>query len=177
MFIAFRYRRLKMQIFFSLTNLANYLLNITHFCDHKNVWKLFYQNIFSSCYFWHRLTPLLKLWNGKIKTVVFEVFDPSLKKIHNGPLKFGNPSTTHKFYVDLGPKSYLGSREPIVGSMGYGVGSFLICIFFRCYLYWSSKPVASKHHFLWILGRRRNKNIMCEKLYTMISELPSILRF
>ena len=33
--------------------------------------------------------------------------------------KFENPSTTHKFYVDLGPKWYLGPRDPIIGSMGY----------------------------------------------------------
>ena len=29
--------------------------------------------------------------------------------------KFENPSTTHKFYVDLGPKRYLGQRDPIIG--------------------------------------------------------------
>ena len=34
--------------------------------------------------------------------------------------KFDNPSTTHKFCVDLGPKRYLGPRDPIIGSMGYG---------------------------------------------------------
>ena len=43
------------------------------------------------------------------------------KKI--GPIKnqiFANPRTRHKFYVDLGPKRYLGPRDPIIGSMGYG---------------------------------------------------------
>ena len=36
--------------------------------------------------------------------------------------KFENPSTTHEFYVDLGPKRYLVQRDPIIGSMGYGGG-------------------------------------------------------
>ena len=34
--------------------------------------------------------------------------------------KFENPSTIHKSYVDLGPERYLGPRDPIIGSMGYG---------------------------------------------------------
>ena len=41
----------------------------------------------------------------------------------NGPLKikkFENPSTTLKFYVELGRKRKLGTRDPIIGSMGYG---------------------------------------------------------
>ena len=42
--------------------------------------------------------------------------------------KFENPSTTHKFYVDLGPKRYLGPRYPIIGSMGCGVPSTYIHI-------------------------------------------------
>ena len=33
-----------------------------------------------------------------------------------------NPSTTHKFYVDLGPKRYFGPRDPIIENMGYGGG-------------------------------------------------------
>ena len=36
--------------------------------------------------------------------------------------KFENPSSTHKFYVELDPKRYLGPRGPIIGSMGYGGG-------------------------------------------------------
>ena len=36
--------------------------------------------------------------------------------------KFQNPSTTHKFYVDLGPKRYLGPRDPIIGSIVMGGG-------------------------------------------------------
>ena len=39
--------------------------------------------------------------------------------------KFENLSTTHKFYVDLGQKKYLGPRYPIIGSMGYGGGGGL----------------------------------------------------
>ena len=36
--------------------------------------------------------------------------------------KSENLSTIHKFYFDLGPKRYLGPRDPIIGSMGYGGG-------------------------------------------------------
>ena len=36
--------------------------------------------------------------------------------------KFENPSTTHKFQVDLSPKRYFGPRDPIIGSMGNGGG-------------------------------------------------------
>ena len=36
--------------------------------------------------------------------------------------KFENLNTTLKYYVDLGPKRYLGSCDPIIGSMGYGGG-------------------------------------------------------
>ena len=31
-------------------------------------------------------------------------------------------STTHKFYVDLGPQKYFGPRDPIIGRNGYGGG-------------------------------------------------------
>ena len=34
-------------------------------------------------------------------------------------IKIENPSTTHKLYVDLSPKRYLGPRDPFIGSMGY----------------------------------------------------------
>ena len=39
-----------------------------------------------------------------------------IEKIQN----FENLSTTHTFYVDLGPKRNLGRRYPVIGSMGYG---------------------------------------------------------
>ena len=39
--------------------------------------------------------------------------------------KFENPSKTHKFYVNLGTKRYLGPRDPIIGIMGYGGGAKL----------------------------------------------------
>ena len=32
------------------------------------------------------------------------------------------PSSALNFYVDLSPKRYLGPRDPIIGSMGYGWG-------------------------------------------------------
>ena len=45
---------------------------------------------------------------------------PEISKIK----KFENPSTSHKFYVDLGPKRYFGPKDPIIGSMDYGGGGF-----------------------------------------------------
>ena len=113
LFYVSRYRRLKMQIFFSLTNLANYLFNIIHFYDHKNVRELFYQNILSPCYYYPRLAPLLKFWNEKIKKVVVGIFTHHWKKSKMEPLnlKSENRSTSRKFYFDLGPKRYLGSKR------------------------------------------------------------------
>ena len=93
--------KIKIQKKIYLRNLANYLLNITHFYDHiKFIFKLFYQDNISSCYYWHRLAPLPN----------FEI-----EKIQKR-----TTSTTRKFYVDLDPKGYLGPRDPIIGSMGYG---------------------------------------------------------
>jgi len=40
-----------------------------------------------------------------------------LKKFQIGPLKppkIENPGTIHKFYFDLGPKRYLGPRDPVI---------------------------------------------------------------
>ena len=56
------------------------------------------------------------------KKGIFGIFYAWLKKFQNGPIKIKNPTTSHKFYVDLGPKRYLGPRDPIIGSMGYGGG-------------------------------------------------------
>ena len=107
MFMAFR--RSKMQTKFSLTNIANHLLNIPHFYDHKNVRKLFYLNNFLSCYYWHRLSTLLKFWNEKTKNVFFEIF--YLKKFQNRPLKifFKNRKSEHHTW-----------------SIGYGGGKFRV---------------------------------------------------
>ena len=54
----------------------------------------------------------------------FGIFSPSLNFIQKWThknQKFENPSTTPKFSVDLGPKRYLGPRDPIIG-MGYWGG-------------------------------------------------------
>ena len=59
--------------------------------------------------------------------MVLGIFYPSWKVPKWTPKnqKIKNPSTTHKFDVDLGPKRYLGPRDTIIGSMGYGGGSKL----------------------------------------------------
>ena len=108
-----------------LRNLTNYLLNITHFYDNKYFRKSFYQNNFSSFFIgtvWHLFS------NFEIKRpkkCFFEYFTQhwmNSKKWTPKNHKFKNPSTTQKFYVDLGPKRYLGRRDPIIGSVGYGGG-------------------------------------------------------
>ena len=87
-----------------------------HFDDHKNFESYFIKSTFRLVIIgtvWH-LFSNLKL---KDKNSVFwknSKMDPYNKK-------FENPSTTHKFYVDLGPKRYLGQRDPIIGRMGFGV--------------------------------------------------------
>ena len=106
----------------SLSNLANYLLNITHFYDHKSY---FIRTTF-------RLVIIRTIWHlfsnfeiKRSKKCVIGIFYPSLKKFQKCTLKnenFENQSPIYKFYVDLGPKRYLGPRHPIIGSMGYGVG-------------------------------------------------------
>ena len=48
-----------------------------------------------------------------------------MEKFKNRPLKIKNSKIRErqkKIYVDLGPKRYLGPRDPIIVSMGYGGG-------------------------------------------------------
>ena len=40
----------------------------------KNARKLFYHNIFLSCYYWHVFAPLLKFWDQKTKKVYVIIF-------------------------------------------------------------------------------------------------------
>ena len=78
---------------------------------------LFYQNIHLSCYYWHGLVLLLRFWKQNTKKSFFVIFYPSLKKNSKcTPLnkKFVNLSTIHIFYVDQGPKRYLGRGDPII---------------------------------------------------------------
>ena len=104
-----RYHDIKMEnaIFFSLSQMSQ----IIHTCMiTKNVRKLIYQNILLSCYFWHRLAPLLKLLYEKTKKCLFGIFYPSLKIFPKWPpknKKIQNLSTTRKFYFNLGPNKYI----------------------------------------------------------------------
>ena len=81
---------------FSLRNLANYLLNITHFYDHTNFEIERPKKFVLDTHYWkiEKLTPL----KSKIR------------------------KSEHDTHVDLGPKRCLGPRDPIIGSMGYGAG-------------------------------------------------------
>ena len=101
-----------------------YLLNITHFYDHNNFIKFFFiRKLFVLLLLatFGTSSQILKL--KVIKIVCWNIL-PIIEKIQKRTpknQKFENPSTTRKFYVDLGPKRYLGPRDPIIGSMGYGV--------------------------------------------------------
>ena len=94
-----RYRRLKMQLFFSRTNLANYLLNITHFYDHKKV--ILSEHPFF-LFYWHGLAPLHKFWNEKKKKIdVWNILpiNEKIPKWRPKNEKVKNLKTTLKFYV------------------------------------------------------------------------------
>ena len=70
---------------------------------------------FSSRYYWHFSNFEIKI----PQKCFFGIFYPSLKIFQNEPLKIEKKSSTvRKFYFDLGPKRYLGRRDPIIVSMG-----------------------------------------------------------
>ena len=103
----------------SLRNLANYLLNITHFYDPKKFRKLFYLNTFVLLLLalFGTSSQIFKL---KGQNLFSGILYPSLKKFQKWTprnKKFENPSTTYKFYVGLGPKRYFGPRDPIIRTL------------------------------------------------------------
>ena len=120
-----RYQRSKMQI----RNLVNYLLNITHFYDHKKFRELFYQNNFSSCYYWHRWAPLLIFLNWKTKKVGFGIFYPSKKTkqktFNHKNLKIGKSEHDTLILCWFRSKKICGSKRSYYWKYGLRGGSKL----------------------------------------------------
>ena len=130
MFMAFLYpeiSKIKNEKKVSLTNLANYLLNIVTL-----LWQQKCKKIILS----ERLFVLLllapfgtssQIFKWKYQKIVFMNISPIIEKnpkwTHKN-LKFENPSTKHKFNVDLGPKQIFGSKRSKVWVM-WGGGSKL----------------------------------------------------
>ena len=120
LFYVRRYRRWKMQKKISFINLANYLLNITNFYDHKKCRKLFYQTNFVLLL----LAPfgissqILKLKDQKI--FIFKYFTHHWINLKRTPKnqKFECLSTTHKFYVDFGQKDIWVHYWKVMGGRG-----------------------------------------------------------
>ena len=52
---------------------------------------------------------------------IFPIIEKNTKWIPKNQ-KIQNPAQTHKLYVDVGPKRYLGRGDPIIGSMRQGGG-------------------------------------------------------
>ena len=84
-----RYRRSKMQKKFSLRNLANFLLNKTHFKTIENVKSCFIRTTFRLVIIeqFGTSSKILKLKD--LKSVVWNIL-PIIEKDLNGPLKIKN---------------------------------------------------------------------------------------
>ena len=127
------------------SQISQIICSIRHtFMTTKKFRKLFYQNNFLSCYYWHRLAPFLKFWNEKCFWNNLPIIE-KIPKWTPKSQKFENLSTAHKFYFDLGSHPVNECRYIYIYILSIYLFIYLsICLQLAVLCLWSISLISQK---------------------------------